>query len=44
MIRIGNTCVSSSMILMIVALLLIGGMAIATLMKNTANDVEPPKL
>ena len=33
MIRIGNTCVSSSMILMIVALLLIGGMAIASIME-----------
>ena len=33
MIRIGNTCISSTMIVMIIALVLIWGMAIASIME-----------
>ena len=39
MIRIGNTCISSTMIVMIVALVLIGGMAIASII-NIKEPIE----
>ena len=39
MIRIGNTCISSTMIVLIVALVLIGGMAIASII-NIKEPIE----
>jgi methionine-rich copper-binding protein CopC len=41
MIRIGNTCISSTMILMIIALVLIATMAIASIMNSNSIKETP---